>query len=669
LAERGLEIPLSELWQEPQGGLFRAAVGLGGCSGAFVSAAGLVLTNHHCVFQAVQRNSTPQNDYLTHGFIAHKQEEELPGHGVKVYVFVKQTDVTEKILGQIPKDADDLVRYEAIEMAQKALVKECEQVPSRRCQVSRYNDGLMFVLLENLELRDVRLAAIPPRALGEFGGEVDNWRWPRHTMDFALIRAYVGPDGQPAAHAESNVPFQPERFFPLSKQGVEEGDLVMVVGTPGRTARYRTSAEVRQDEQWFYPKRAEVFGEWTVLLETLCRQEPETCLPGASRLKTLHNTLTNARGMMEGLRRGRVVGKRMEQEKALLEWIGQDAGRRERFGNVVSDIEAFVDSQKDGRDRDFLLRYLTWGVHGLSFGRTLTKWAAQQNLPDEKREVGFQERDKDRVRAELEEAGKSYHALVDQRTLAMLLQRVGALPGQERIAGFDQALKGDYSPVAIDRFVKRLYAKTQLGETPKRLALFGVAQDKLAQSRDPLIRLAMSLGPELDAYDERFKREQGAQSRLRPPYIQAVSLWRGKTFYPDANSTPRVSFGTVTGYSPGEAEHRTPHTTLAGLVAKHQGISPFDVPAAVLEEARKQPGLPVCLLSNSDTTGGNSGSPVLDGKGRIVGLNFDRVYENIAGDYGYNEALSRNVMVDARVISWYLEAVAGAKSLLSELGI
>jgi len=679
LRKRGLEIPLADLWTQGKGGLARAAVGLRGCSASFVSPDGLLLTNHHCAFQAIQRNSTEEHNLLRDGFLARSREEERDGHGVRAQVFATHTDVTERILGGMPTGLNDLERMEHIESREKQIVAECEQRPDTRCEVSRYNDGLSFVLLERTELRDVRLVAAPPRSLGEFGGEVDNWRWPRHTMDFALLRAYVAPDGNPAAYDEKNVPYRPERHFSVGWRGVAPGDLVLVVGTPHRTARYRTSASVAEDAGWYYPTRLDLFTAWIDLLERTCRELPDSCLPTAGQSKSLANGRTNAEGMIAGLARNRVLERKAEIEGRWRAWVAADVERERRWGNALDELIAFVEADRPGRDRDLLIRYLLWGNKLLGFARTITKWAAEQRRPDAEREPGFQERDRENLASDLEQAQRSLHWEADRRVLAFLLGRMGALGEGERLRAIDDELGGDWSAASIERLTRRLYGASRLGDATFRAERFGENIGVLDQGGDPAIRLALALMPELDAFDDRAKARAGAYSRLRPPYVESLVAMLGAEFYPDANGSPRVSFATVTGYRPRDGVWHTPLTTLDGLLAKVTGEEPFDAPASVTDAIRARElgrfadealgDVPVCFLSNADTTGGNSGSPALDGKGELVGLNFDRVYENIAGDYGYNPELSRNIMVDVRAILWYLDRVAGADHLLRELGV
>ncbi len=681
LKQRGLKLALGDIWTPGKGGLARAVAGLSGCSASFVSADGLLLTNHHCAYRAIQRNSTPDNNLLEKGFLARSKEDELDGHGLKTFVFAEHRDVTDAVLGQLPEGLTDLARTEYIEAREKEIVKKCEEQPNTRCRVSRNNDGLSFTLLSFLELRDVRLVAAPPSALGNFGGEIDNWHWPRHTMDFALLRAYVDPQGRAAPYAEENVPFKPQRFFRIAKSGVAEGDLVMVMGTPGHTQRYRTSVAVEDVSDWYYPKRVAVFTEWAKILEQTCAELPDSCLLTSSTLRGISNGLTNAQGMIVGLKRAGVLERKRTEEERWRQWVAADGERQAKFGGALDDLMEIVKQHRAGRDRDFLIRYIisSWSPRMLGFARTITKWASEQQKPDEKREPGFQERDRENLRSRLDHAQRSLHLVADRRALALFLRLMGELPENERLQGLDKALNKDWRDKSIDRFLKRLYKKSQLGQREERLAAFDADLNTLKASKDSLIKLAFALFDELDQFDDRQKQKQGALSRLRPRYIESLVAMKGNRFYPDANGSPRISFATVAGYRPRDGVRHTPFTTLDGLVDKFTGKAPFDAPPEVIEAIEKRDlgayrdpvlnDVPVCFLSNADTTGGNSGSPAVDGQGRLVGLNFDRVYENIAGDFGYNPPLSRNIMVDARVILWYLDRVARADHLLRELGL
>ncbi len=677
LRRRGLRISLASLWTPGRGGLAGAVVGVGnGCTGSFVSPTGLVITNHHCAFQAIQRNSTPERDLIATGYLAASRDQELRGYGTRIYVFRNQTDVTRKITAALPKGADDYTVLRAIEAREKALVSACEKKPHTRCWISRENDGLRFLLLENTEIKDLRLVAAPPKALGNYGGESDNFRWPRHTLDFTLMRAYVAPDGTPRAYHKDNVPYRPKHFLRIQPQGIRAGDFVMVLGTPGRTHRYATATEVAWNQHWYYPFRERLFREWIGILRATARRTPAARLPTASRVKTLDNALTHARGMLAGLRRRHILADKRALQTRYRAWLDADPTRRARWGRALPDLAAFEKASERERERDLLLRYLFWGVTLARTLRTVVKWAHEQTHPDADRDPGFQQRDRERLRSRLRYAQRSFNVEADKAVFAYFLKRLAALPPGQRIQAFQRALGGNTSDASIRAFLDRLYANTALTKADARVATLDQPLARLRQSPDPALRLGLALHPELEAWEKRRKTREGARFRLRRPWLDSLIAFRGKRFYPDANLTPRVSFAHVAGYAPRDAVWYRPFTTLAGLLAKETGTPPFVVPAAVQRAARARAhdanaptrALPVCFLSNADTTGGNSGSPVLDGQGHFVGINFDRVYENVSGDFGYRRDTSRNVMVDVRYILWYLRRVVHADAVLKELG-
>lgn len=671
LRQRGLEVPLADLWTPGRGGLLRAVAGMQGCSASFVSPDGLLLTNHHCVHRAIQRNSTPEHDYLKNGFVAKTRADELPGQGTLVFVFQQQSDVTSRVLDGLAASLSDLERLKEIERRESAIVRDCEKKPNTRCEVARENHGLRFMLLENLELRDVRVVAVPPESLGNYGGEIDNWHWPRHTLDFALMRAYVAPTGEPADYAASNVPYRPERFLGVSTAFPEAPDFVMVAGKPGRTRRYATALEVEDALDWYYPARDSLFTAWIQALEGAAGKDPAAVLAISSWVRRLNNGLFHARGMVQGLRANRAVDRARAREEALRAWLREDPARTQQYGAVLDDLAGHLRASREGRDRDMLLGALTSGAQVFAFARRITKWAAEQAKPDEVREPGFQDRDRDTIRRELEQAQKSLHLEADRAVMRLFVERLCALSAGDRLAILTDPGGLACEPGKLDRGLRDLYRGTKLGEADGRSKAFGQTLEQLRASKDPMIRLALRMGPELDALDRRGKERDGARVRLERPYLQALIAFRGKAFYPDANSTPRIAFAHVSGYAPRDGAWYTPRTTFQGLLDKHTGKEPFDAPEPLRRAFEHLPpgqDMPLCFLSNADTTGGNSGSPVLDGKGRVVGLNFDRVYENIAGDYGYNPERSRNVMVSTRAILWYLERVAGAGHVVSEMG-
>lgn len=655
LRQLGLQLPPERLWDPRRGtGLLAAAVNIGGCSAGFVSETGLILTNHHCLFNVLQEHSTPQRDLMTHGFLARTPEEELPGRTTRVTVPRRFTDVTREIVDAVPAGASDLERREAIDRKQKELVAACERSPDTRCRVAVFDGGVQYVLVESFELSDVRLVYAPPRAIGEFGGEIDNWMWPRHAGDFALARAYK--DGKP---------YRPEFWFPISRAGVRPGDFVMVLGYPGRTLRSLTAAEMALQRDGFFALRARIYGEWIQLLEQAARGSPEGEIAVAGTLKSLHNMAKNAQGQLAGLARGRIIEKQAEEEKRVEEWAARHPQWRPAL-DARRELDRLAAERRRAMLRDFLIESIPNGPLALRHATQLVRLAAERVRPDMEREPEYMDRELPRLRARLERDQKSFYRPADEALMKSWLRHALSLPDGARLQAVDAAFGG----ASLDEAVARLYDGTKVTRLDERMRMFGESLDQLRARHDPLLDFALALEPELRAYDRARREHEGAVSRLRPAWRRAVIAHAGRPIAPDANGTLRVSFAHVKGYSPREAVEYLPQTTLAGMLEKHTGEEPFALPQALLEAAAKtDPArVPLNFLSDADTTGGNSGSPVVNGRGELVGLNFDRVWENVANDFGYNPAIARNVNVDIRFFLWLLEHVDRADALLRELG-
>lgn len=656
LKKQGLELPASRLWDPQRGtGLLAGAVSLGGCSAGFVSATGLILTNHHCLFGIIQEHSRPDRDLITNGFIARTRDEELPGKTTRITVPRKFTDVTKLIEAAVPAGAGDLARSNAVEAKQKALVAACERTPGARCNVAAFDGGLQYVLVESFELTDIRLVYAPPRAIGEFGGEPDNFRWPRHTGDFAMARAYK--DGQP---------YQPEFYFPISRAGVKPGDFVMVLGYPGRTMRSLTADEMADQRDYLFKLRNEVYGEWIRVLEEVSKGNAEGSIAVAATLKSLNNSHTNAQGQLAGLARGHIIEKQKAADEAVLTW----AAHRREFAKAVEskkELDRLAAERRRTATRDFLFQAIQSGPLALRQATTLVRLAAERAKPDADREPNFMNRDLPRLRASLERDQTSFYRPADEAMLAVYAERALKLPAQERVAAINETFR----PENLKQTVSSLYGSTKVTDLQQRLKMFDETTEQLRARKDPLLHLAFALEPELRAWQTSIRTHEGAVARLRPEWRKVVIAHAGKPVAPDANSTLRVSFAHVQGYVPRDGVLYTPLSTLAGMLEKHTGEEPFAVPKIILDAAKhvKPEQIPLDFLSNADTTGGNSGSPTVNGRGELVGLNFDRVWENVANDFGYNPEIARNVNVDVRFFLWLLEDVQHADGILHELGI
>ncbi|RJS27118.1 S46 family peptidase [Corallococcus sp. H22C18031201] len=680
LKAQGLQLPPKKLWDPQRGtGLLAGTVNTGGCSGSFISGTGLIITNHHCAFSIVQEHSSPQKDLITQGFLAKERSEELPGKGSRVQVPRAFKDVTAEVLAAVPTGADDLTRYKAIDRKQKELVAECEKRPATRCQVATFDGGVNYTLVDAVELQDVRLVYAPPREVGEYGGEEDNWMWPRHTGDFAIIRAYTAPDGSSAPFSDKNVPYKAEFFFPLATQGVKPGDFVMVLGYPGTTFRTLLADEMAERESRFYPKVRDVVGEAIRIMEAEGEKDPAGKIAVASLVKGLNNFYKNSGGQLAGLKRGHIVQKQHAAEAAVVSWAEKGGAK---WAESLQAREALL---AEGRaaaatyDREFLLAMSGRLARSTALATTVARLAQERAKPDMERRPEYMDRELPRIKDRLEREQKNLFLTADKKVLFAFVKRAQALGPDERIASIDTHFGKASTDAELTARIDALYAQTKVLTLEERLKMVGESVAQLEARKDPLLAFGLDLAKEQSALDDLKDRRQGAMSRLRPAWRKAVMAHAGKPVAPDANSTLRVTFAKVQGYAPRDGVIYTPQTTLTGMLEKHTGQEPFNAPEKVraVAEAKRfgawaDPRLkdvPVDFLADADTTGGNSGSPTVNGKGQLVGVNFDRVWENVANDFGYNPDVARNVSVDVRYVLWMLDQVEDADGLLRELGV
>jgi hypothetical protein len=665
---QGFGLPLERLWDEKAGGgLLANAVQLPGCSGSFVSAEGLLVTNHHCADGILQEHSTPQANLSLDGYLARTRADEKKAGAFRIQVPRAFRDVTRQVLAAVPPGATDPQRFAAVEARQKALVAQCEKPPGTRCQFAEFDGGLFFTLTEFEEIRDVRLVYAPPLGIGNYGGEVDNWSWPRHTGDFSLLRAYK--DGQP---------YRPRHFFPVSTAGVREGDAVAVLGYPGRSYRSWIADEMKEREERWFPAVRDLNAEWIGILDEEGARSPEAAIATIDDRRGLENTRKNAEGQIAGLRRGRIVEKQRAAEERVLAWAARGPDAKAAL-EAHEGLASLNHERLRTWDRDFLLDMASRGPRGLRWPVSLARRATEGRKPDAEREPGYMERDLPRMRDQLERDQKRYAEAADRRLFRSWVKRALALPAGQRIRAVDEAFAGTTADAALDGRIAELYRASRVFDLAARKAMFDGTPEALKALQDPLLDLGLALDAERKALKDRRDAASGATLRLRPAWRKAAIAEAGRPVAPDANGSLRVTFGRVRGYSPREAVTMTPHTTLAGAVEKHTGQDPFDLPARVREAfAAKRFGrwadpalgqVPIGLLSDCDTTGGNSGSPTIDGEGRLVGVNFDRVWENVANDFGYNPEVARNVSADVRYLLWNLDVIEGASDLLKELGV
>lgn len=667
---------LADLRGDPMG----AVVSLGGCTASFVSPQGLVVTNHHCAYGAIQLNSTPENNLMRDGFNAAAREDELSaGPNARIYVLDSILDVSERVRAAIAAAPDAIGRARALENVEKRLIANCEFQPGYRCRLYSFAGGNQYRLFRSLEIRDVRLAYAPPGGVGNFGGEIDNWMWPRHTGDFSFYRAYVGPDGSPADYAEDNVPYRPARWLRFADRPLREGDFVMAAGYPGSTSRYALASEFEQIAQWSYPTISRHYKALLALVEAEGRENPEIAVRYASTVGGWKNTSKNYDGQLEGFARIDAAAAKRAEEEAVLAWLREQGEAGRAALDAHAELERLVEEGRATRDRDLVTgQFHRLGTVGVAM--TLYRNAIERSNPDGDREPGYQERDQPRIKGSLEQMERRYHPEMDRILQRYWLQQYVALPGEQRDAAIDAWLGGS-DEKAIERALDTL-AGTALGDPEARMRWLDADRDTFESSHDPAIRYAVAVTPSMLKQELERKARAGDELRARPLYLQAVADHRhaqGRDVYPDANGSLRITFGNVTGYTKLDGQAQQPFTRLEEVARKATGEEPFDAPQALLDavEAGRDGGLadrrlrtvPVNFLSDLDVTGGNSGSPVLDAHGRLTGLLFDMNWESVSSNWVFDPAMTRTISVDQRYLRWIMQEVYPAPRLLEELDL
>ncbi|MEO8586533.1 MAG: S46 family peptidase [Acidobacteriota bacterium] len=681
---RGDPKAFADLTGQPMG----AIVSLGGCSASFVSPDGLIVTNHHCVQGALQFNSTPQKNLLVDGFLASSRDQELTaGPGSRVYVTTSVKEVTAEITGKLDPKLADRQRHEVVERRLKERTAACEK-DGLRCRVASFFDGLKYFELAQMEIQDVRLVYAPAEGIGNFGGETDNWQWPRHTGDWSFYRAYVSPTGKSVAYAKENIPFKPKHWLKISPEGAGSGDLVFVAGYPGRTQRFATYAQTKELAEWSFPRTVRRNAELIALLEDAGSKSKETAIRVATRKRGLNNTLTNRKGVVEGFKRGNLLAKKEVLEKDILAWIAADPVRKKAYGDVLPALDAVQSEKERTRERDAAVYDLLGnGSVLLPAAHTLYELSRERPKKDLDREPEYQERNWSRIREGQERLQRSYDPDADRSLLRYVLVEASKLtPGQriealDREAGLSAGMSDADAAKKIDALLDRLYKGTKLGDKATRLALVDKPTAEILATKDPMIALAVALDPLWQEIRERAKTRDGAYERLGARYAQALLEKSGGLTAPDANSTLRVTYGRVLGVPGRDGLIYLPQTTLQGVVEKASGTGEFNAPKkqldaiAAMKAGKKTPyadaklgSVPVNFLSSVDTTGGNSGSATLNAKGELCGLLFDGTFDTVASDYLYDTEKTRSIHVDSRYMLWTMTEVDGAGNLLKEIG-
>ena len=679
LKKAGLKLDpkqLADLTGDPMG----AVVSLGGCTASFVSPQGLVVTNHHCAAGAIQLNSTAENNLLEKGFNAATTADEVSaGPNARIFVLDEITDVTDQVKAAIAAAPGPLERTRAVEDLEKSLVSACEADAGYRCRLYSFMGGNTYRLFKNIEIKDVRLAYAPPGSVGNYGGEIDNWMWPRHTGDFSFYRAYVGKDGKPAAFSKDNVPFVPKRWLQIADKPVREGDFVMVAGYPGSTSRYALAADFDATSTWTYPTISKRYKELVAMVNAAGAKNPDIAVKYAASMQGWENTLKNYDGQMEGFERMGASAIKREREQAVLDWLKSRGADGAQALAAHQALTALGEQGRTTRERDSVIGNVGGALGGSALG--LYRLAVEREKPDAQRESGYQQRDLPGIEGGVKQMERRYVAEMDRQIQRYWLMQYIALPADQRIAAIDTWIGGNDAK-AVDAALDRING-SKLGSLDERMKWLSADRKAFEASTDPAIQYAVAMLPTSLKLEQDRKLRAGETIVPRATYLQAVADYnkaQGKAVYPDANSSLRIAFGNVMGYTkPGSSKAEDAFTTLEQVAAKATGKDPFDAPQAQLDaiKAKRYAGLadaklktvPVNFLSNLDITGGNSGSPVLDAHGKLVGLAFDGNWESVASNWVFDPTVTRMITVDQRYMRWIMQEVMPAPQLLKEMGV
>ena len=658
---------------------------VGGCSASFVSSEGLIVTNHHCVQSALEINSTQGNNLVENGFLAKTKADEMSaGPAQRVFVAQAFTDVTKDMRAGLEDIKDPIKRKEASETRRNALVATCEKDrPGIRCDVRGFFSGGQYLLIENLEIRDVRIVYVPARSVGNYGGELDNWMWPRHTGDWSFFRAYVGPDGKPADYAPENVPFQPKHHLQVTTAGLKPGDFVMVAGYPGSTSRTTTALEIHHDVEWYYPYFLEHQKQRYDLVDAHLGDPGETGIKAGVAKQRIQNYLAKYQGMLKGMTSGDLMPRKDALDKQIHEWADQDG--HEEIKAAIEKLERLLAEANRSARADFDRGHTFEGSRLLSTALSFTRWAEERAKKDADRKPGYQDRDMQRAVAGQKQLKKTYDRTLDRATFRLELTRAVALDEKQRpwlatLLGVKKGAKID--DALIDKTLDAWYGAQTLEDEATRLELLQKGTSaQLKASKDPFVQAAQRVWPIVKAEEKRSDTRAGELLLVRPSYVEAMKQVLGGQLAPDANSTLRISYGTVKAFKPEAKDLADGAFTVASqILAKNTGKAPYDAPKKLLDaikartygpyaDPRLGGELPVDFLSDLDSTNGNSGSAVLDGKGELVGLLFDGTLDGVASDVVFDPATTRSIQVDARYMIWTMDLLDGADHLIKEMGL
>lgn len=680
LQAKGMQLTPEQLFSTEGVSLVQALVRVGGCTGSFVSPEGLIITNHHCAFGAVAAASSVENDYISKGFLAKTRELEIPAAGLTVRITTSYEDVSAEVLAAVKDVKEPAARLAAIRQAMRAIEARAKKAqPALAHEVSEMFTGRSYVLFHYQTIQDIRMVYVPPRNIGEFGGESDNWVWPRHNGDFAFVRAYVAPDGSGAAYSKDNVPFKPANHLKVNPNGVQEEDFVFIMGYPGRTFRHYPAAYLEYQRDYLLPYTSQTF-DWLIdYMKNLGKADEAKEISLASRGKGLANVTKNYKGKMQGMRRIGLVEQKRAEEKAMMNWVMANDERQKRFGKVLPTLDSLYGEMKADATQNLWLNYLLRNSAAMRIGVLMADARLALEMAPADKKDSVQTEILKRLRTGMERAYGDYDASLDRDFMAKMLLQAHGWPADKQLASVNKIVGKKAADAQIDRFMNQLFSKTKLFDQKALLAEFDKNPAKFLKQKGDFWMLSTELQQLQSLLGLRDQKINGALSQWLPEFLEMKLAMQPGDFVPDANSTLRLTFGNVRGYQPEDGVYQAPFTTVKGLVTKGEKSGDYEINEELVAAYEAgdlskyiKPSLkdvPVGLLYNMDTTGGNSGSPVMNAKGELIGVNFDRAYTATINDFAWNEAYSRSIGVDIRFVLFVVDKVAKADFLLKEMKV
>lgn len=650
----------------------------GGCTGEIISGSGLVITNHHCGRGYIQRHSTLENDYLTNGFWAMSGKEEIPNPGLTVTILKRMEDVTSKVLAGTTESMSTEERDKIIGSNISRIVAEASNDKSYQAMVRPFYMGNQYFLFVNEIFRDVRLVGAPPVTIGNFGSETDNWVWPRHTGDFSIFRIYASKDNRPADYSPKNIPYKPAYFFPVSLKGVKEGDFTMVFGYPGTTYQYVPSYHIDMLKNHLNPKLVEIRGRKIEVMEKEMERDQLVRLQYFVKKSGIANAWKKWQGELIGMEKMNTIGQKQEYEKGITQWINADNARRSKYGNILSSYGEIYSKMKDLRLVNDYTGEIFGDVEAFSHARSLRTLADlySAGMPEDAISQA-----KQNLLASVDGVFKDYDMQTDRNLFITVMQMYADNIDDQWLApaykNYRKAVKNDFLAAAM-----KLYDKSPMTEKERyRSFIRNFNKSSVAKlEKDPFYTMVLDASDFLrnNVTGELISLNNQVQDLNRLYMAAQMEYEAGKVFWPDANSTLRVAYGNIAGYRAKDAVYYTHSTTTEGIMEKdNPEVFDYDVPDKLKElHKNKDYGrygedgrMPVCFIANNHTTGGNSGSPVINAEGHLIGVNFDRAWEGVASDIDFNPEQSRNISIDIRYALFIIDKYAGAGYLLNEMHI